>query len=431
MYQSLGHLLKTRRFLPLFTTQFLSAFNDNLFKFALVLFIKFQLIGLSEEDSQTLTTLAAGIFVLPFFLFSSLGGQLADKYEKSGLIQIIRFSEIPIMMMAAIAFYFKSAAFLLTVLFLMGTKSAFFGPLKYSILPEHLKRDELIGGNGLVEMATFLSILLGTILGGVLIVGAGGSFRVATLTIILAILGFWASRFIPKKIPRVPSLKVNWNFLREAWRISHRALSIRAIRISIFGISWFWLVGATFLAQFPNYTKDILFGNESLATLLLFSLSAGIGIGSIACNRLLKSKVSAKLAPWAALFFGIFCIDVFFSSGQAITGSVGHLLSVSEFLKYPANWRILADMVLIAISGGIFIVPLYSILQTTSDEHDRARMIAANNIMNSLFMVLSSLVTLVLFKIGLKVPHIFLVLGIINLGIATFFYRNKMWEKNW
>ena len=429
MYQSLGHLLKTRRFLPLFVTQFLSAFNDNLFKFALVLFIKFQMTDLSADDSKALTTLAAGIFVLPFFLFSSLGGQLADKHEKSGLIQIIRMTEIPIMALAAVGFYLDSALLLLMVLFLMGTKSAFFGPLKYSILPEQLKRNELIGGNGLVEMATFLSILLGTILGGVLIVGTVGSFRVAALTITLAVLGYIASLFILKKIPRVPKLKVNWNFLGEALRISKRALSVRPIRISIFGISWFWLVGATFLAQFPNYTKDTLFGNESVATLLLFSLSAGIGVGSIACNRLLKSQVSAKFAPWAVFFFGVFCIDIFFASGQAVTGSATHLLSISEFLNYPANWRILADMILIAVSGGVFIVPLYSILQTTSDEKNRARMIAANNIMNSLFMVLSSLVTLVLFKIGFEVVHLFLTLGIINLGISWYFYRNRGWEK--
>jgi len=259
MYQNFSHLFRTRKFTPFFTTQFLSAFNDNLFKFALVLFLKFQMTDFSGEQTAQLTTLAAGLFILPFFLFSALAGQLADKYEKSYLIQIIRFMEIPLMIFAAIGFYLESATFLLAVLFLMGTKSAFFGPLKYSLLPEQLKKSELIPANGLVEMATFLSILIGTILGGELIRGVDGRWQVAAITIFLAFLGYFTSRYIPKTIPKTPTLKINFNFLAEGYIILKEAYSNRKILISILGISWFWLVGATFLAQFPNYTKDIIF----------------------------------------------------------------------------------------------------------------------------------------------------------------------------
>ena len=429
MYQNLGHLLKTRRFLPLFLTQFLSAFNDNLFKFALVLFIKFQMTDLSGDDSQALTTIAAGIFILPFFLFSSLAGQLADKFEKSRLIQIIRSGEIPLMIFAGVGFFLGNAYLLLTVLFLMGVKSAFFGPLKYSILPEHLKKDELIGGNGMIEMATFISILLGTILGGTLVVGEQGRLQVSLLAITFAIIGFSASLFIPKTIPRLQGLKINLNLIDEAFHLIKTAFHIRPVFISILGISWFWLVGATFLAQFPNYTKDILFGNESVATLFLFSLSAGIGVGSMLCNRVLKNQITAKLAPWAALTMGLFSVDLFFASGAAVKGEINHLLSVSEFLIYPQNWRILADLVFLALAGGLFIVPLYSILQTRSEATERSRMIAANNIMNAIFMVSSSIFTLVLFSFRFTVSEIFLALGLANLAVGLLFYVKRGWER--
>lgn len=428
MYQSLGHLLRTRRFVPFFITQFLSAFNDNLFKFALVLFLKFQMTGLSGEDTAALTTLAAGLFILPFFLFSPIAGQLADRYEKSSLIQIIRATEIPLMILAAVGFYLESASVLLLVLFLMGTKSAFFGPLKYSILPDQLKKDELIGGNGLVEMATFVSILLGTILGGELISSADGRWKVAAMTISLAVIGFLASRFIPKTIPRKPDLKIVLNIFLEGYLILAAAFRDRRIMISILGISWFWLLGSTLLAQFPNYTKDIIFGDERVATLFLFSLSVGIGVGSILCNKVLKSAISARLAPWAALVMGIFSIDMFFSSPAAVTGEAGALLTISEFLSYPQNWRVLFDMIMVAVAGGFYIVPLYTILQTRSSDDERSRMIAGNNIANSLFMVVAAVGTIGLFKLGLYVLDIFLGLGVITLGVAGLFLLNRGWE---
>ena len=430
MQQNIHHLLKTRRFLPYFITQFLSAFNDNMFKFALVLFLKYQMTGLTIEETAAITTLAAGLFILPFFLFSATAGQLADKYEKSGLIQIIRFSEIPLMILAGVGFWMESAPFLLAVLFLMGTKSSFFGPLKYSILPEHLKKDELIGANGLVEMGTFISILLGTILGGALIIGADGRWQVSAMAITLAILGFVASRFIPKNVPKSPGLKINPNIVAEMFRILREAIRRKAVMVSILGISWFWLLGATFLAQFPNFSKDVIYGTEAVATLFLFSLSVGIGVGSMLCNKVLKSRISARLAPWAAFVMGFAAIDIYFSTQAAIIGAPGALLTLSEFLTYPENWRILVDMIVLALAGGFFIVPLYTILQTKSPDAERSRMIAANNITNALFMVISSLATVGLFGLGFSIMDIFLGLGIITLGVGGLFYFKRGWEED-
>lgn len=414
--------------MPFFITQFLSAFNDNLFKFALVLFLKYQLTELSSQQTAAMTTLAAGLFILPFFLFSATAGQLADRFEKSGLIQIIRGSEIPLMMLAGAGFWLESPWVLLSVLFLMGTKSAFFGPLKYSILPEHLKEEELIGANGLVEMGTFVSILLGTILGGFLIIGADGRWQVSVMAILIAVVGFTASRFIPKNVPKSPELKINSNPFGEIFHILKAALQRKAVVVSILGISWFWLLGSTFLAQFPNYTKDILFGAEPVATMFLFLLSVGIGLGSILCNKLLKSRISARLAPWAALAMGLFAGDLYFSSQAAVIGTPTEYLTIAAFLAHPANWRILADMFVVALAGGFFIVPLYTILQTRSPDKERSRMIAANNICNSLFMVFASLATVGLFGVGLDVLDIFLGLGVITLAIAAVFFIKRGWE---
>ncbi|MEE8295109.1 MAG: hypothetical protein V3R64_05315, partial [Sphingomonadales bacterium] len=292
-----------------------------------------------------------------------------------------------------------------------------------------LKKSELIAANGLIEMATFVSILIGTILGGELIRGIDGRWQVAGVTIALAFLGYFTSRYIPKTIPKTPSLKINFNFLAEGFIIMKEAFSNRKILISILGISWFWLVGATFLAQFPNYTKDIVLGDERIATLFLFSLSVGIGVGSVLCNRVLKSKISARLAPWATLVMGVFCIDIYFSSP---TGGFGvsniELLTLSQFLADPWNWRILFDFIMIALAGGFYIVPFYTILQTRSSDKSRSRMIAANNITNSLFMVLSSLITLGLLKTGFIVTEVFMLLGIVTIGIAGVFYWKRGWE---
>jgi acyl-[acyl-carrier-protein]-phospholipid O-acyltransferase / long-chain-fatty-acid--[acyl-carrier-protein] ligase len=428
VYQGIGHLFGTRRFLPFFVTQSFSAFNDNIFKFAIAIVIKYQMTELSQGESQTLVTLATGIFILPFFLFSATAGQLADKYEKSRLIRIIRFSEIPLMLGAAVGFYLQSVELLLFILFLMGAKSGLFGPLKYSILPVHLRRDELLGGNGLVEMATFLAILLGTIVGGLLTAAENGTMKVSGLIILLAVSGYWASRYIPPAPSKNSKLRVNPNIFVEMFRVVASAMQNRAVFLSIVGISWLWFVGITLMAQFPNFAKDVVGGDEEVATLMLFALSAGIGLGSLLCNRLLKGAISSKAVPWTAFLMGAFCIDLFLASLAEPVPSGVALAGVAEFLRSPNHWRVLFDLFVVAVAGGIYIVPLYSILQIKSHEDDRSRMVAANNIVNAFFMVVSSLGTIGLFRLGLSVSGVLLVLGLATLAVGGWYRLHPGWE---
>jgi len=428
VYQGIGHLFKTRRFLPFFVTQSFSAFNDNIFKFAIAIFIKYQMTDLTQAESQSLVTLATGIFILPFFLFSATAGQLADRFEKSGLIRIIRFSEIPLMVGAALGFFLQSAELLLTILFLMGVKSGFFGPLKYSILPVHLRRDELLGGNGLVEMATFLAILFGTIVGGLLTAAESGPMKVSGLIVLLAVLGYWASRYIPAAPSKSPTLRINPNIFVEMFRVVASATKIRAVFIAILGISWLWFVGITLMAQFPNFAKDVVHGDEEVATLMLFALSAGIGLGSLLCNRILKGAISSKAVPWTLFLMGIFCADLFLASLVEPNPADGVLSGVAEFLMAPNHWRVLFDLFVIAVAGGVYIVPLYSILQIRSHEADRSRMVAANNIVNALFMVVSSIGTIGLFRIGFDVPGVLLALGIATVLVGGWYWIHPGWE---
>lgn len=429
MQQGVGHLFRTQRFLPYFITQSFSAFNDNIFKFAVAIFIKYQLVDLSQSDSQSLVTLATGLFILPFFLFSATAGELADKYEKSALIRIIRFSEIPLMIGAALGFYLHSLELLFVILFLVGVKSSFFGPLKYSLLPVHLRREELLAGNGLVEMATFLAILLGTMVGGLLANDTDGTFRVSALIVLFAAVGYASSRFIPAAPSRNPTLRINPNILSELIAVVGAAMTVRVIRISIVGISWLWFVGITLIAQFPNFAKDVVHGNEAVATLMLFVLSAGVGLGSLLCHRILKGSISAQTVPWTLLLMGIFCIDLYLVSLSEPRLSQSVLMDVPTFLQSVNHWRVLWDLFVIAMAGGVYIVPLYSILQINSRDSDRSRMVAANNIINAFFMVGSSIGTLVLFRLGFTVPLVLLALGMVTAAVAAWFWCQRGWER--
>lgn len=409
------HLLTTKRFLPLFTTQALGALNDNLFKNALALLIVFRIAEVTDINGQLMVTIAGGLFILPFFLFSALAGQIADKFEKSGLIRTIKTAEIFIMGLGAAGLVYGNATYLIAVLFLMGMQSAFFGPVKYSILPDHLAEDELIGGNALIEAGTFLSILLGTIAGlwvlqdnGIAIVSAG--------VIAVACVGLATSFAIPKAPAPAPDLKINPNFLSETWSIVRKAREQRGIFLSILGISWFWLVGATFLTQFPAFAKDVLSGDETVVTLLLVLFSVGIGLGSLFCNRLLGGEISARYVPLAAIGMTIFIVDLFFaSSGRPV---LAELANGWEFLGAPSNWRIIFDLLAISVCGGLFIVPLYAILQSRSEEAYRSRMVAANNILNAFFIVAGAVAATVMLALGLSVPAVFLALAIGN-GIVA------------
>lgn len=402
----------------MFVTQFLGAFNDNLFKNALILLFTYVVAAQMQVAPELLGTIAAGLFILPFFLFSAFAGQLADKMEKSALIRRIKIFEIALMAMAGIGFLTGNSYFLLAVLFLMGTQSAFFGPLKYGILPDHLKEDELIGGNALIEMGTFLSILIGTIM-GLLVQAPAGPYLVSVLLVLFAVGGYMAARKIPAAPSSIPELKINWNIIGETLAILSQVRKREVLHRSILGISWFWFVGATFLTLFPAYAQKTIGAEEELVTLFLALFSIGIALGSLVCNRLLKGMVTARFVPIAAVVMAVFCIDMYFASGQ-IAHERSELISVTEFLAMPASWRILFDMLGTAIAGGIYIVPLYATLQARSPKPMRARVVAANNIMNALFMVGSAVITAVLTTLGFTIPAMFLVVGIFSAFVAVY-----------
>ncbi len=413
-------LLKERRFLPFFITQFLGAFNDNVFKNALIILIAFQ--AANPAQSNLLINASAGLFILPFFLFSATAGQLADKYEKSHLMRWIKLLEIVIMLGAAAAFILNSIPLLISLLFLMGAQSTLFGPVKYSILPQHLKPEELVGGNGWVEMGTFLAILIGTLLGGVLIAVQGnGPWLVGSAVVILAILGFLSSLFIPRAAPDAPDLRINWNPFTETWRTIKITRRNRTVFLSVLGISWFWFLGATYLAQLPNYTKLTLGGDEHVVTLLLTTFALGIGIGSLLCERLSGRRVELGLVPFGAIGLTVFGVDLFFAA--APVAPEASLIGAVEFLRNFSHWRVLMDILLMGMFGGFYIVPLFALVQQRSEPSYRSRVIAGNNILNALFMVASALLAIFfLDSVGLTIPQFLLLTAIFNALVAVYIF---------
>lgn len=412
-------LLRERRFLPFFITQFLGAFNDNVFKNALIILIAFQF---APGSSNVLINLSAGLFILPFFLFSATAGQLADKYEKSYLIRWIKVLEIVIMLGAALAFMLNNIPLLIALLFLMGLHSALFGPVKYSILPQYLKPEELVGGNGWVGMGTFLAILIGTLCGGVLIaIPEQGPRLVGVAVVILAVLGLLSSLFIPRSAPNAPDLRINWNPVSETWRTLTIARRNKTVFLSVLGISWFWFLGATYLAQLPNYTKLTLGGNEHVVTLLLTLFAFGIGIGSLLCERLSGKQVELGLVPFGSIGLTVFGVDLFFAATPVLPDTA--LISAGAFMAQPGHWRVLLDILLIGIFGGFYIVPLYALVQQRSEPSHRSRVIAGNNILNALFMVVSALLAILfLDKLGLTIPQFLLLTAIFNALVAIYIF---------
>jgi 1-acyl-sn-glycerol-3-phosphate acyltransferase len=413
-------LLKQRRFAPFFWVQFLGAMNDNVFKNALLILIAFQTASLSTMDSGTLINLAAGLFILPFFLFSATFGQFADKYEKAALIQATVLIEAVIMVMGAIGFYLQSITLLMSALFLGGVQSALFGPVKYSILPQHLKPEELTGGNGLVEMGTFVAILIGTILGGLLIADRESGTRwVSIATISFSCLGFAVSFLIPRSPPPAPDLRINWNPVTETAGNLKFARMNRTVFLSMLGISWFWFYGATFLSQFPNYAKDVLGGNEEVVTIMLVLFSIGIGTGSLLCERLSGRKVEIGLVPFGSIGLTLFGIDLFFAVPDSAPAEA---MGAAEFLRQAGNWRVMFDLLMIGVFGGFYIVPLYALIQTRSERTHLSRVIASNNILNALFMVVASLLAIALLNLGATIPQLLLVTALLNAAVAIYIY---------
>ena len=415
------NLFTTHRFLPLFITQFLGAINDNLFKNALVMLVTYKLAPATGENAQLLVTLAAALFILPYFLFSATAGQVADCYDRARVARATKIMEIVVVCIGAVGFYLNQPYFLLFVLFCLGVQATFFGPVKYALLPEHLHDDELLAGNGYIEAGTFLAILLGTIAGGILILKPNGEHLISIAMIVVAVFGYIASRFIPNAPASSATVKINWNIATETWKIiQHDRKNKRVFRV-ILAISWFWLVGATFLSQFPTYAKDVLHGDETVVTLLLMLFSIGIGFGSILCNKLLKGEIKGTFVPWAALGLALFAGDVYFASNlPEYQGE--HLLTYIEFASQAVYWRISFDLFAFAACGGVFIVPLYAIMQHESEPEFRARTIATNNVINAFFMVLSAIATLLMLKFGYSVPQVFLATAIGNAIMAIYMF---------
>jgi acyl-[acyl-carrier-protein]-phospholipid O-acyltransferase / long-chain-fatty-acid--[acyl-carrier-protein] ligase len=413
-------LLASRRFGPLFATQFLSAFNDNALRNALVLMIAYRADAASQLSAQLMIPLAAGLFMLPFFLCSATAGQIADESDKAWLIRLIKLLEIPVMVAAAGGILGGNQTVLFALLFTMGIQAAFFGPLKYAILPDVLAPGELLLGNALVEAGTFIAILLGTI-AGMLIATRHGAEAVAALIVLVALAAWVASWGIPRTTPAARRGEARWSLIAATARVIRHAASEPVPFRSMLGISWFWLAGAVYLSQFPGYVRFILGAEETVVTLFLTLFSVGIALGSLLCNRLLRGKVSAGSVPWGALGIGLFSIDFWLASPQP--ASAAELAGLGAFLADPSHWRILADLVGIAASGGIFVVPLYALLQTATEREHRARAIAANNVINAAAMVVSSVATMALIAIGLGIPEIFLLTGSATIVVAIICWR--------
>jgi len=423
-------LMQEKRFRPFFFTQFLGAFNDNVFKTALITLVAFHTARLTSIDGSTLATLLPGLFILPFFLFSATAGQLADKYEKSQIIRLVKVFEIGIMLFASAGFFLHNIWLLAAALFMMGMHSTLFGPVKYAYLPQHLKESEIVGGNGMVEMGSFVAILLGQVLGAWLAMQSEHALLTSSTVLVIAVLGYWTSCGVPNSPAVAPKLKINWNPITETYRNIKFIWQHQAIWLTIIAISWFWFYGATLLAQFPNFAKNILHGDESLFILLLSIFSLGIGIGSLMCEKLSKGKVELGLVLFGATGLTLFGADLYFAS-TSIYESLNNkaLLDYAIFIgmHYDAEghliftyWRLLADIGLIGVFGGLYIVPLYAFIQTRSEKSHQSRVIAANNILNALFMVISALFSVQVFNMGLNIPQLFLVTALLNVIIMIY-----------
>ncbi|VVD59485.1 glycerol acyltransferase [Pandoraea pneumonica] len=419
-----GHqsrLLKERRFAPFFWTQFLGAMNDNVFKIAFTSLVTYHASLFQDVDGKTAAFLISAIFIAPFLLFSATSGQIADKFDKARLIRFVKTLEIAIMAVGAAGFLWASAPLLYVCTFLMGLHSTLFGPAKYAYLPQHLGDHELVGGNGLVEMGTFVAILIGTIIGGEIAgIGASALPWLGGVCVTLAVVGRFVSSWVPSTPAAQPDLKINWNPFTETWRNLRIARTERAVFLSLLGISWLWFLGATFLASFFNFSRDVLGANPNVVTLLLAMFSIGIGVGSMLCERLSGGKVEIGLVPFGSVGMTVFAVDLYFASRGGAPGAT--LQTVGQFLAQPGHWRILADLFLLAMFGGFYSVPLYALIQSRSAPSHRARIIAANNILNALFMVVSALMAMALTRAGFTIDQLYLVTGILNALVAVYLY---------
>ena len=421
------HLLKSRRFLPMFLTQFFGALNDNVYKQALLLVFTYGLISQQSANVSTLNNLAALLFILPYFIFSATAGQLADKYERAQLVRAIKLLEIIIMLIATAGFLLGSLWLLLTALFLMGAQSTFFGPIKYAILPEALKPHELMSGNAIFQSGTSIAILLGMILGGAVIsVSAGNLVWISLTVVIIALIGYASSRFVLTQRVTAPGIQIDWNFFRTSFQTLKYAKSLPMIFLILLGNSWYWFYGATYLTQIPQLTQQNLHASENVVSLLLTLFSVGIGVGSLLCRKIGGTEVNIKMVPIGAVGLTIFA---FYLAGALafVPEKTGALLGLSEvFQQGWSYYHVMCAVTLLGISGGFYIVPLYAMMQAYSPRSHRARVVAANNILNAIFMVSSaifSILILSILKIDLKI--LFSITAVLS-AVFTFWLLLKL-----
>ena len=412
-------LLGQRRFAPFFWTQFLGAGNDNLFKFAFTVLVTYK-VQVSWLSPQLAGLVIGALFILPFLLFSATSGQLTDKYDKTRVIQLVKSLEIAIMLLAAWGFWATNVPVLLACVFLMGLHSTLFGPVKFAYLPQHLGERELTGGNGMVEMGTFVAILLGQVAGGLLVgIPEVGRHYVAIGCVAVALLGRLTAQYVPPSPSTDPGLKINWNPVTETWRNLKLANQNVAVFRSLLGISWMWFFGAVFLSLFPAFAKEVLHGDEQVASLLLVVFSIGIGTGSLLCEVVSRRHVEIGLVPLGAIGMSIFAIDLFFAS-RGLPPSAQ--LSLGGFVTVGAHWRVMADLALLSLFAGLYSVPMYAMIQLRSQPSHRARIIAANNILNALFMIVSAVLVGALLKAGFSIPQVFLLVGVLNAIVAFYIF---------
>ena len=421
-------LLRQRRFAPFFWTQFSGAANDNLFKFAFTVMVTYQL-SVSWLPPAMAGLVIGALFILPFLLLSATAGQLTDKFDKTRMIRFVKNLEIAIMLVAALGFWLGQVPVLLLCTFLMGVHSTLFGPVKFAYLPQVLSERELTGGNGMVEMGTFVAILLGNVAGGLLVALPGvGHGAVALACLALALVGRVLAQYIPGAPATDPGLRVNWNPFTETWRNLCLAHGNPVVFRSLLGISWMWFFGAVFLSQFPSFAKEVLHGNEQVASLLLVVFSVGIGTGSLLCEVLSRRHVEIGLVPLGAIGMSVFSIDLYFAARGLppptgpMAGAAAGYYSLGGFLAQPAHWRVMADLALLSLFAGLYSVPMYALIQLRSQPTHRARIIAANNILNALFMIASSLIAGALLGAGLTVPQVFLLTGLANAVVAFYIF---------
>jgi 1-acyl-sn-glycerol-3-phosphate acyltransferase len=412
-------LLTQRRFAPFFWTQFAGAGNDNLFKFAFTVLVTYQL-QVSWLTPQMAGLVIGALFILPFLLFSATSGQVTDKYDKARVMRLVKSLEIAIMAVAAYGFWTTNVFVLLACVFLMGLHSTLFGPVKFAYLPQHLDERELTGGNGMVEMGTFVAILLGQVAGGLLVsIPQVGRHYVAFACIALALVGRVTAQFVPASPSSDPGLRINWNPVSETWRNLKLAHENIVVFRSLLGISWMWFFGAVFLSLFPAFAKDVLHGDEQVASLLLVVFSIGIGAGSLLCEVLSRRHVEIGLVPLGAIGMTLFSVDLYFAS-RSLPPAAG--LALGEFVRLGAHWRVMADLALLSLFAGLYSVPMYALVQLRAQPSHRARIIAANNILNALFMIVSALGVGLLLKAGLTIPQVFLVTGLLNAIVAAYIF---------